>query len=180
MVLLADHEMAAGTLAARVAASTRAGVHGVVAAGMGALGGPMHGGESRRCRRVLEGPGRFTAGPAVAMALETYGRLPGFGQVLYPQGDPRAVVLLDMLRAAAGEHPGMVAVDQLIAAAARRRLPPPNVDLALAALGLVADMPPDAGEAVFATARIAGWLAHALEEYDERPLRFRPRAVYVS
>jgi citrate synthase len=180
MVLLADHEMAAGTLAARVAASTRAGVHGVVAAGMGALTGPLHGGESQRCRRVLAGRGHFSAGPAVAMALEMYGRVPGFGQVLYPQGDPRAVVLLGMLREAAGDHPGMVAVEQLIAAAARRRLPPPNVDLALAALGLVADMPQDAGEAIFATARIAGWLAHALEEYGERPLRFRPRAVYIG
>ncbi len=180
MVLLADHEMAAGTLAARVAASTRAGVHGVVSAGMGALSGPLHGGESLRCRRVLAGPGHFSAGPAVAMALELHGRLPGFGQVLYPQGDPRAVLLLGMLRDAAGDHPAMRAVDQLIAVAANRRLPRPNVDLALAAFGAVADMPQDAGEAIFAASRIAGWLAHALEEYEERPLRFRPRAVFVS
>ncbi|WP_338071018.1 citrate/2-methylcitrate synthase [Actinomadura bangladeshensis] len=38
---------------------------------------------------------------------------------------------------------------------------------------------PGAGEALFAVARTAGWLAHALEEYGgRRPLR--PRAVYVG
>ncbi len=180
LVLLADHEMAASTLAARVAASTRAGVHGVVAAGMGTLEGSLHGGESRRARRVLDRVTVGSAQGAMLMALELHGRLPGFGQVLYPLGDPRAVLLLQMLRDAVGPHPAMIAADALIAAAARRRLPPPNVDLALAVLGMVAAMPEDGGEAIFTTARVVGWLAHAMEEYDERPLRFRPRAVYVG
>ena len=180
LVLLADHEMAASTLAARVAASTRAGVHGVVAAGMGTLGGPLHGGESQRVRRVLDRVAEGSVTSAVAIALELYGRLPGFGQVLYPRGDPRAVLLLGMLREAAGTHPAIVTVDTLIDAAASRRMPPPNVDLALAALGMVAAMPEDAGEAIFTPARVVGWLAHAMEEYDERPIRFRPRAVYIG
>jgi citrate synthase len=54
----------------------------------------------------------------------------------------------------------------------------PNVDLALGALTWLAGMPPDAGEAIFAIARTGGWIAHALEEYQEPPLRFRPRARY--
>lgn len=179
MVLLTDHEMAASTLAARVAASTRAGVHGVVAAGMGALSGPLHGGESARTRRVLAQLADTPVSHVVDDALERYGRLPGFGQVLYPRGDPRAVLLLDMLRQAGAAH-ALQPVEQLIAAAAPRGLPPPNVDLALAALGLAAGMPEDAGEAIFTPARVVGWLAHAMEEYDERALRFRPRAVYVG
>ena len=56
----------------------------------------------------------------------------------------------------------------------------PNIDLALAALAMANDMPADAGEAIMATARMAGWLAHAIEEYGEAPLRFRPRASYVG
>ncbi len=179
MVLMADHEMAASTLAARVAASTRAGPHGVVAAGLGTISGPMHGGESRRCRRLLANAAHTSARGAVSMSLELDGRVPGFGQVLYPKGDPRAVVLLQMLRDA-GPHPALRAVDEVIAAATQRRLPPPNVDLALAALGMIGDMPDDAGEAIFVSARIAGWLAHAMEEYEERPLRFRPRASFVG
>jgi len=112
--------------------------------------------------------------------LMALGRLPGFGQVLYPLGDPRAALPLEMVRDAADLHPTIEAADALIAAAARRRLPPPNVDLALAVLGMVAAMPEDGGEAIFTPARVVGWLAHAMEEYDDRPLRFRPRAVYVG
>lgn len=56
----------------------------------------------------------------------------------------------------------------------------PNVDLALGAFTWLADMAPDAGEAVFAISRTAGWIAHGLEEYTEPPLRFRPRARYTG
>lgn len=179
LVMLADHEMAASTLAARVAASTRGGVHDVVTAGFGALGGPLHGGESERVRGLMERVANGSVRDVVDDALGRYGRLPGFGQVLYPEGDPRAAVLLSMLRSAV-EHPALGLVDALCDDAARRRLPPPNVDLALAALGAVADMPRDAGAAIFGPARVVGWVAHAVEEYAEPALRFRPRAVYVG
>jgi citrate synthase len=40
-------------------------------------------------------------------------------------------------------------------------------------------MIPGAGEAIFAVARTAGWIAHAMEEYaTNSPLR--PRAVYTG
>ncbi len=41
-------------------------------------------------------------------------------------------------------------------------------------------MPPDAGEAIFAIARIVGWIAHAMEEYAEPGLRFRALGVYTG
>jgi citrate synthase len=41
-------------------------------------------------------------------------------------------------------------------------------------------MPATAGETIFAVARTAGWIAHALEEYGERPLRMRPVGHYVG
>ncbi|NEE08905.1 citrate synthase, partial [Streptomyces sp. SID7499] len=41
-------------------------------------------------------------------------------------------------------------------------------------------MPADAGETVFAVSRTAGWIAHALEEYGERPLRIRPSGQYTG
>ena len=56
----------------------------------------------------------------------------------------------------------------------------PNVDLALGALSYLSNMQPNAGEAIFAIARSAGWLAHAMEEYEEKPLRFRARARYIG
>jgi citrate synthase len=62
---------------------------------------------------------------------------------------------------------------------ATRGGPYPNIDFALATLTRVARMAPGSGEAIFALARCAGWIAHALEEYPYR-LRFRPRAAYVG
>jgi citrate synthase len=73
----------------------------------------------------------------------------------------------------------MQVVESLLDAAARRGLPDPNVDLALAALAHVAGMTRGAAEAIFATARTAGWIAHALEEY-ERNTPIRPRALYTG
>jgi citrate synthase len=56
----------------------------------------------------------------------------------------------------------------------------PNTDFAIGTLLYAAHMPADAGEAIFAVARCAGWIAHALEEYGEEPLRFRLRAARAT
>ena len=64
-------------------------------------------------------------------------------------------------------------------AAATLGLPAPNVDFGLAALAHVLGLQPGAPTVVFCVARIAGMIAHALEEYPHR-LRFRPRATYVG
>lgn len=62
---------------------------------------------------------------------------------------------------------------------AERDLPFPNVDLAIASIGEAYDLIDGATESVFATARIVGWLAHAIEEY-QHALRFRTRAAYIG
>ena len=71
-------------------------------------------------------------------------------------------------------------VRALIGLAADHTIPPPNVDLGLAAMAWAAGMPPDAGQTLFAVARVAGWVAHYLEELGERPLRYRARAIYAA
>ena len=106
-------------------------------------------------------------------------RCPGFGHPLYPDGDPRARCLLDLLAPLLGTRDTRL-VDETLAAAAITSPQAPNVDFALAALAFSAGMSADAIEAIFALARIAGWIAHALEEYAETPLRFRTRAIYVG
>ena len=67
----------------------------------------------------------------------------------------------------------------MLAETRRRSLPEPNVDFALATLASVAGMIPGAGEAIFAVARTAGWIAHALEEYAKNSPP-RPRTVYTG
>jgi citrate synthase len=86
--------------------------------------------------------------------------------------DPRADVLIDRLPLS---RPAADVLDTM----RQRRLPFPNIDFALAMLAEEYDMVPRAGELIFAVSRVAGWLAHAIEEYEHQ-LRFRPRATYVG
>ncbi len=180
LVLLADHELAASTLAARVAASTRADPYAVVGSALGAVSGPLHGGASRAARLMIEAAATVGPEAALADALVSYGGYPGFGQRLYPDGDPRAVALLPYVRAIEGRQATVDVVDAVAEVARARVGVHPNIDFALAGLSHVAGLPVEAGEIVFAVARTAGWIAHAIEEYGEARLRFRPRAVYVG
>ena len=179
LVLLIDHELATSTFAARLAASTRADPYAVVAAGLGPVSGPLHGGASRVARDLLDDAHQRGAPAALAEALRRDRRLPGFGHFLYPDGDPRAGVLLGLLREAARGTRTLDTVESVLEVVRQRTPVHPNVDFGLAALTFVAGMPPETGELVFSTARVVGWLAHALEEYRATPLRFRPRARFV-
>ncbi|MFM2417186.1 MAG: hypothetical protein RL385_1909 [Pseudomonadota bacterium] len=179
LVLLADHELATSTLAARVAASARAHPFAVVCAGFAALSGPLHGKAATEVQRVLRAACHTTP-PARAWA-EAHGgaRLaPGFGHPVYtrdvraaslyarllPQLRPRDRVLVEAVRLHGEKSTGK----------------PFNIDFALAAMAFGFDMPLGATEAVFALARSAGMFAHAIEEYAAPPLRFRARASYVG
>jgi len=179
LVLLSDHELATSTLAARVAASTRADPFAVVLAGLGAVSGPLHGKAALRVHELLLHAA--ASSPELAFA-----QLPGeakirfgFGHPVYRGVDPRAAHLLEVLSPLARRDDRRV-VDDVLRVASANDAASPNVDFALGALAFALKMPVGATEAIFAIARTAGWLAHALEEYGEAPLRFRARAVYIG
>jgi citrate synthase len=180
LVLLADHELAASTLAARVAASVRADPYAVVETGMGAMSGTLHGGASLGVETLLAAAGGPEDVPRVVGELLRRGeKVPGFGHLIYKAGDPRAVLLLDLVRRAAPKSGPLAVADAVLAEIRRKSLPEPNIDLAVATLVRVAGMIRGSGEAIFAVARTAGWIAHALEAYaGGGPLR--PRAVYTG
>ncbi|WP_233441964.1 citrate synthase [Lentzea atacamensis] len=171
LILLADHDLAISTMAARVAASAHAHPYAVVSAGLGAMEGQKHGAATTIAHRFLAQAEDDPMG-AVAEHLRSGHPIPGFGHRVYERRDPRADHLLALLRS----HGDLVA-DKIIASQQQTF---PNIDLALAQLGLMFKMPPDAGEAIFAIARIAGWIAHAMEEYLEPGLRFRTLGVYTG
>ncbi len=179
LVLMADHELATSTVAVRVAASTRADLCDAVLAGVGTIAGPLHGGASQSAYGLLVDAERTGAERALDDTLRWQGVLPGFGHSVYVDGDPRYGVLLDRFEALADERQRRL-VASMVGLAADHGMPPPNVDLALAAVTWAAGLPPDAGRTLFTVARVAGWTAHYLEELRERPLRFRARAAYAS
>ncbi|MFI0896221.1 citrate/2-methylcitrate synthase [Streptomyces sp. NPDC020983] len=181
LVLLLDHGLAASTLAVRVAASARAHPYAAVSAGLGALDGPLHGQASALAHRMLgEVLDRGGAGPVVAEYLRAGQRVPGLGHRLYPGEDPRARLLFERLAEVPGAADALAAARDTVGTVARHQPLHANVDLALAVLSVASGMPAEAGEAVFAVGRTAGWIAHALEEYAEPPLRLRPTGTYAG
>ncbi len=165
LVLLAEHELATSTLAVRVAASTRAKPAEVVLAGLGAMSGPFHGRAAARVhQRLADG-----LGPVDATMLA------GFGHPVHEHGDPRFAPLMAQVLAIASPRRRDV-IEAYVRDAPGA--PPPNVDAAMGALGFAARAEPGTTEAVFAISRTAGWLAHAFEEADEAPVRFRGRTLY--
>jgi citrate synthase len=180
LVLVADHELAASTLAARVAASMRADPYAVVATGLGAMGGALHGGAALGAELMLSSAASPADAPRVVGDLLRRGeKLPGFGHFVYKEGDPRANLLLQLVTEYAPDSPQLAIALAVTDEARRRALPEPNIEFALAVLVGVAEMIRGAGEAIFATGRAAGWLAHALEEY-ERNIPIRPRSIYTG
>ncbi len=180
LVLLADHELATSTLAARIAASTWADIYRVVMAGMSTLGGPLHGSVGDRTVPLLREAAASGVEKAVGGQLRSGERIPGFGHLVYRERDPRAVALLEEVRRAWPESEIVTAADAVVAAVLEEHPATfPNIDLAIAALIGAADMIEGSAEAIFATARIAGFVAHGLEEYSHR-LRFRTRAAYTG
>ncbi|MBK3633540.1 helix-turn-helix domain-containing protein [Streptomyces sp. MBT97] len=179
--LLVDHDLAASTLAVRVAASARAHAYAAVSAGLGVIEGPLHGAAGGLAHRMLlEVLDTGSAAPVVAEELRAGRRIPGLGHRLYPGEDPRARALFALLEEIPEAGPALAAARDIEATTARHTPLHANVDLALAVLTASCGMESSASETIFAIARTAGWIAHALEEYGERPLRMRPSGHYVG
>jgi citrate synthase len=172
LVLLADHELNASTFAARVASSTGASLAAAALAGLAALSGPLHGGMAARVWNLVEESRRIGPESTVAGRLARGAPVPGFGHPLYPTGDPRAAALLDAFTPPAD----LIALKRAVENATGHEA---NIDFALVALADGLKLPDDAPFALFATARTAGWLAHAVEQVQTGQL-IRPRARYVG
>lgn len=180
LVLCADHELNASSFATRVAASTGASLHAAVCAGLATLSGPQHGGAVARAHAFIQDMLRERKPiDRVRERLRRGETLPGFGHPLYPDGDPRASVLLDALQSTRPRPAKLSAVERLIDTMQTQCGRRPNLDFALATIAAVYELSADVALAMFAAGRMAGWLAHALEQQESGSL-IRPRASYVG
>ncbi|MDQ2726837.1 MAG: citrate synthase [Actinomycetota bacterium] len=179
LVLVADHELAPSTLCARVAAAFGADPYSVVSTGLGPASGQLHSAVANEVHRLFDDA--LDRGPMAAIGerLARGEPLRGLGMRLYPDGDPRGGELLRRLDGVAMDPRRRAVVDAVMALAAARGLDRPNVDFGLGALAFGAEMVPGAGQAIMVIGRMAGWLAHALEEYESHTV-FRARATYVG
>lgn len=191
LVTVADHGLNASTFAARVVASTGAGLASAVLAGLSALKGPLHGGAPGPVLDMLDAIGSADAAARwLKAALDRGERLMGFGHRIYRVRDPRADALKKALRQlaqAGGVEAGRVALAEAVERAALAslqarkpgRVLETNVEFYTALLLEAVGLPREAFTAVFAAGRVGGWVAHAREQVQRGRL-IRPQSVYVG
>jgi citrate synthase len=179
LVLCADHELNVSSFTARCVASAGATPYAVVVAGLAALGGVRHGGNTERVEAFLaEAAGDDVRG-VVASRLRRGEGVPGFGHQLYPEGDPRGEALLTAVAAAYPDSEASMLAHEIAEAAGLLIGERPNVDFALVVLARVLGLPPGGALTLFALGRTVGWIGHAIEQYKTGRI-IRPRARYAG
>ncbi|RLM59755.1 citrate synthase [Halobellus sp. Atlit-31R] len=184
LVLHADHGLNASTFSALVTASTLSDLYSAVTSAVGTLAGSLHGGANANVMRMLKEVDESDADPTtwVENALAEGRRIPGFGHRVYEVKDPRAKILGEKSKAlaeAAGDtkwYDCSVAIEEYIT---EEKGLSPNVDFYSASTYYQMGIPVDIYTPIFAMSRVAGWIAHVLEQYDNNRL-IRPRARYVG
>ena len=191
LVTVSDHGLNASTFTARVIASTQAGLTSAVLGAISALKGPLHGGAPGPVIEMLDGIGRpQNARTWIEQALARGERLMGFGHRVYRVRDPRADALKSAVRKlteGSNAAPGRLAFAEAVETAALAilkehkpdRALDTNVEFYTALLLEALAYPPSAFTCVFATGRVAGWIAHAREQVKGGRL-IRPASNYVG
>jgi len=184
LILHADHELNASTFAARVIAATLSDIHSAVTGAIGALKGPLHGGATEAVMRMLFAIDKAGADPVeyVREMLAAKKKVSGFGHRVYKTEDPRATHLRRMSEQLSKDsgvsrwYDWSRAIELYINREKRLNA---NVDFYSASTYTTLGIDVDLFTPIFAVSRIAGWVAHVIEQLDDNRL-IRPRAEYIG
>lgn len=180
LILCADHELNASTFTARCVASTGANPYLAVTAGLAALQGYKHGGQSEQVELLFREIGSPSNARSVLVnRLRRGEKIPGFGHSLYPKGDPRAKMLIELAEEAAPKSNAILIQQEIAKEMLSLTGELPNLDASLATLTQALNLPSGAAITLFAIGRTVGWIGHIIEEYQTNRL-IRPRAKYVG
>lgn len=183
LILHADHELNCSAFATRVTASSLSDLHSAMVSALGALKGPLHGGANEQVILMLKKIGTIDkAQQFVKDALSAKEKVMGIGHRVYKNGDPRARILRkisEKLTKKIGE-PIWYEMSTLIDDTMNREKGlMPNVDFYSATVYYSMKIPTDLFTPIFAVSRIAGWCAHAMEQYANNRI-YRPRGKWVG
>ncbi len=187
-ILQLEHSFNAGTFAARVVASTLAPVQNVMAAAIGALHGPLHGGADEAALDMADAIKSPAAASAyVDRCFDEGIKMPGMGHREYRVVDPRAVYAKDFARelssGTAHEETFAVleAVEKRFAQRAAEKGKPlhPNLEFYKGLVYRIVGLPNELFTCAFAMARCFGYIAHFIESRVDNRI-IRPAARYVG
>jgi citrate synthase len=186
LILHAEHTMNASTFTARVTGSTLANPYAVISSAVGSLSGPLHGGANEEVLVMLEQIGTAAnARPWMENAVATKAKIMGMGHRVYKVKDPRATVLQELAEHVFAEtrRPVNYEIALEVERVAAGILGPkgiyPNVDFYSGVVYQALGIPTDVFTPIFAIARVAGWLAHWLEQLQGNRI-FRPEQIFTG
>ena len=182
LILYAEHEFNASTFTARVCASTRSDIFSAVAAAIGSLRGPLHGGANEAAMHLIESFDSVEdAIIGVNNMLERKELLMGFGHRVYGiGGDPRNAVIKEWSRKLGGDT-DLFKISEAIEMVMKEKKPnlPPNADFYSASCYHFMGIPTDLFTPIFVMSRVSGWTAHIKEQRANNKL-IRPNSIYIG
>lgn len=187
LIMHAEHTINASTFAAMVCGSTLAGPFRVIAAAIGTLAGPLHGGANQRVVEMLEEIGRpENVKNWLEMKVDEKEVIWGMGHREYKTKDPRATILQKMVLEWADNKGSLSPMFETALELERQCevfLGPkgvyPNVDFYSGILYSEMGIPTDQFTPIFAVSRVAGWMAHWREQLSDNRI-FRPTQIYTG
>jgi citrate synthase len=189
-ILHADHEQNCSTNAVRAVGSSQVDPYSAVAAGIGALFGPLHGGANEAVLKMLRRIGSLDQVPDFIEGVKAgKERLMGFGHRVYKNYDPRATIIkkaCDDVFEVTGVNPLLKIALELEKIAledeyfVQRKLYP-NVDFYSGLIYEALNFPPEMFTVLFAIPRTSGWLAQWLEMVQDPEQKIaRPKQIYTG
>jgi citrate synthase len=189
-ILHADHEQNCSTNAVRSVGSSQVDPYSAVAAGIGALFGPLHGGANEAVLKMLRRIGSVDNVPEFIDGVKNgKERLMGFGHRVYKNYDPRATIIkkaCDDVFEVTGVNPLLKIAVELEKIALEddyfvsRKLYP-NVDFYSGLIYEALSFPPEMFTVLFAIPRTSGWLAQWLELVQDKEQKIaRPKQIYTG
>jgi citrate synthase len=189
-ILHADHEQNCSTNAVRSVGSAEADPYSAVAAGIGALFGPLHGGANEAVLKMLKRVGSTEKIPDFIEGVKGgKEKLMGFGHRVYKNYDPRATIIkkaCDDVFAVTGVNPLLKVAMELEKIAledeyfVKRKLYP-NVDFYSGLIYEALQFPPEMFTVLFAIGRTPGWLAQWSELVEDKEQKIaRPKQIYTG
>jgi citrate synthase len=180
--------MNASTFSGRVTGSTLANPYTVISSAIGTLTGPLHGGANEEVLDILDEIGSVqNVGPWLEKkrSADPKFKVMGFGHRVYKVKDPRATVLQELAEHVFAEtsrpksYEIAVELERVAAGIYGPKGIYPNVDFYSGIVYHALGIPTDLFTPIFAISRVAGWLAHWLEQLVNNRI-YRPEQVYVG
>ncbi len=187
LMLHADHTMNASTFSARVVGSTLADPYTIVSSAIGTLSGPLHGGANEEVVRMIDEIGSVeNVTPFIEGKLARKEKVMGVGHRVYKTSDPRGAVLKGFIEDLNAHHDvdsKTFAISRELERVVTEKLGPkhlhPNVDFYSGIVFKGMGIPPELFTPIFAMGRVAGWLAHWMEQLATNRI-YRPTQKYIG